>query len=112
MTCEDVRKVASTSDYAKIFELFLRGWITEDHTVPVMDINLSTATKLKFTCMKGLTILNYHVVYLNVLMGYSLSISKLKIVINASLISSTYLQSIIANNQLAKIILHRIISVV
>ena len=30
MTCEDVRKVASTSDYAKIFELFLRGWITED----------------------------------------------------------------------------------
>ena len=29
-TCEDVRKVASTSDYAKIFELFLRGWITED----------------------------------------------------------------------------------
>ena len=29
-TCEDVRKVASTSDYAKIFELFLRNWIVED----------------------------------------------------------------------------------
>ena len=29
-TCDDVRKVASTSDFAKIFEIFLRGWITED----------------------------------------------------------------------------------
>ena len=29
-TCDDVRKVASTSDFAKIFELFLRGWVTED----------------------------------------------------------------------------------
>ena len=29
-TWKDIRKLASTSDYAKIFELFLRGWITED----------------------------------------------------------------------------------
>ena len=29
-TCDDVRKVASTSDFAKIFELFLQGWVTED----------------------------------------------------------------------------------
>ena len=29
-TCDDVRKVASTSDFSKIFELFLRGWVTED----------------------------------------------------------------------------------
>ena len=29
-TCEDVRKVASTSDFAKCFESFLRVWITED----------------------------------------------------------------------------------
>ena len=29
-TCDNVRKVASTSDFAKIFELFLRGWVTED----------------------------------------------------------------------------------
>jgi hypothetical protein len=29
-TCDDVRKVASTSDYSKIFETFLRDWITED----------------------------------------------------------------------------------
>ena len=37
-TCEDVRKVASTSDYAKIFELFLREWISED-IGRKMDIN-------------------------------------------------------------------------
>ena len=29
-TCDDVRKVASTSDYSKVFETFLRDWITED----------------------------------------------------------------------------------
>ena len=29
-TCDDVRKVASTSDFSKIFELFLRRWVTED----------------------------------------------------------------------------------
>jgi hypothetical protein len=29
-TCDDVRKVASTSDFSKIFESFLRGWVTED----------------------------------------------------------------------------------
>ena len=29
-TCDDVRKVASTSDYSKIFEMFLREWVTED----------------------------------------------------------------------------------
>ena len=29
-TCDDVRKVASTSDFSKIFELFLRKWISED----------------------------------------------------------------------------------
>ena len=29
-TCDNVRKVASTSDFSKIFELFLRGWVTED----------------------------------------------------------------------------------
>ena len=29
-TCKDVRKIASTSDYSKIFEVFLRDWITED----------------------------------------------------------------------------------
>ena len=29
-TCDDVRKVASTSDFAKIFESHLRGWVTED----------------------------------------------------------------------------------
>ena len=29
-TCDDVRKVASTSDFSKIFELFLRNWISED----------------------------------------------------------------------------------
>ena len=28
-TCDDVRKVASTSDFSKLFELFLRGWVTE-----------------------------------------------------------------------------------
>ena len=28
--CDDVRKVASTSDYSKVFETFLRDWITED----------------------------------------------------------------------------------
>ena len=37
-TCEDVQKVASTSDYTKIFELFLREWITED-IGRKMDIN-------------------------------------------------------------------------
>ena len=29
-TCDDVRKVASTSDFSKIFESFIRGWVTED----------------------------------------------------------------------------------
>ena len=29
-TCDDVRKVASTSNFSKIFELFLRDWVTED----------------------------------------------------------------------------------
>jgi hypothetical protein len=29
-TCKDLRKIASTSDSAKIFESFLRDWITED----------------------------------------------------------------------------------
>ena len=29
-SCDDVRKVASTSDYSKVFETFLRDWITED----------------------------------------------------------------------------------
>ena len=29
-TCKDLRKVASTSDSSKIFETFLRDWITED----------------------------------------------------------------------------------
>ena len=29
-TCDDVRKVASTSDFAKIFESHLRVWVTED----------------------------------------------------------------------------------
>ena len=29
-TCDNVRKVASTSDYAKCFEAFLQQWITED----------------------------------------------------------------------------------
>ena len=29
-TCGDLRKVASTSDSAKMFESFLRDWITED----------------------------------------------------------------------------------
>ena len=29
-TCDDVRKVASTSDYSKVFETFWRDWITED----------------------------------------------------------------------------------
>ena len=29
-TCDDVRKVASTSDFSKIFGSFLRGWVTED----------------------------------------------------------------------------------
>ena len=29
-TCDDVRKVASTSDFSKIFEMFLREWVTED----------------------------------------------------------------------------------
>ena len=29
-TCDDVRKVALTSDCAKIFESHLRGWVTED----------------------------------------------------------------------------------
>ena len=29
-TCDDFRKVASTSDYSKVFETFLRDWITED----------------------------------------------------------------------------------
>ena len=29
-TCKQVRKIASTSDYSKIFETFLRKWITED----------------------------------------------------------------------------------
>ena len=28
--CDDVRKVASKSDYLKVFETFLRGWITKD----------------------------------------------------------------------------------
>ena len=28
--CKQVRKIASTSDYSKIFETFLRKWITED----------------------------------------------------------------------------------
>ena len=29
-TCKEVRKIASTSDFAKIFEKFLRKWIAED----------------------------------------------------------------------------------
>ena len=29
-TCDDVRKVASTSDFAKVFESHLRGWVIED----------------------------------------------------------------------------------
>ena len=29
-TCDDARKVASTSDFSKIFELFIRQWVTED----------------------------------------------------------------------------------
>ena len=29
-TCDDFRKVASTSDFSKIFELFIRKWVTED----------------------------------------------------------------------------------
>ena len=29
-TMNDVRKVASTSDYSKVFESFLRDWVTED----------------------------------------------------------------------------------
>ena len=29
-TCKDLRKIASTSDSAKIFESFLRDWITQD----------------------------------------------------------------------------------
>ena len=29
-TCKDVRKIASTSDYSKLFETFLRKWIVED----------------------------------------------------------------------------------
>jgi hypothetical protein len=29
-TCKEVRKIASTSDYAKIYEAFLRTWIVED----------------------------------------------------------------------------------
>ena len=37
-TCGDVRKVASTSDFAKVFESFLRVWITED-IGNKMDIN-------------------------------------------------------------------------
>ena len=30
LTCSDLRKIASTSDYSKIFEKFLMQWITED----------------------------------------------------------------------------------
>ena len=37
-TCNDVRKVASTSDYSKVFEGFLRVWITEDIS-DKMDLN-------------------------------------------------------------------------
>ena len=37
-TCGDLRKVASTSDSAKIFESFLRDWITKD-IGEKMDIN-------------------------------------------------------------------------
>ena len=37
-TCDDVRKVASTSDFSKIFESFLRGWVTEDIGAKI-DIN-------------------------------------------------------------------------
>ena len=37
-TCDDVRKVASTSDYSKVFETFLRDWITEDIGAKI-DIN-------------------------------------------------------------------------
>ena len=37
-TCNDVRKVASTSDYSKVFEGFLRDWITQD-IGDKMDIN-------------------------------------------------------------------------
>ena len=37
-TCNDLRKIASTSDYSKIFEGFLRKWITEDIS-SAMDIN-------------------------------------------------------------------------
>ena len=29
-TCKDLRKIASTSDSAKIFESFSRDWITQD----------------------------------------------------------------------------------
>jgi hypothetical protein len=29
-SCDDVIKVASTSDYAKVFEAFLIGWVCED----------------------------------------------------------------------------------
>ena len=28
--CKDIRKIASTSDYSKLFEVFLRKWIVED----------------------------------------------------------------------------------
>ena len=65
-----------------IFQIYL-NMITL-HTAPLMDINWSTATKLKFTCIKGLPILSYHAIYLNVLMGYSLPILKLKTVIKVS----------------------------
>ena len=30
LTCSDLRKIASTSDYSKIFEKFIMQWITED----------------------------------------------------------------------------------
>ena len=29
-TCDDVRKVASTIDYSKIFEMCIQEWVTED----------------------------------------------------------------------------------